>query len=442
MTGAAIDGTRRGLIVLGAVALALLAVSGCMFRKLHRQQTQIDALCLISGTVDGTDTGTQPRIVLLLRHAPAAADAQWQLIDHFVSEGNGRWLMAAPPGTYALAAFQDRSRDLIYQPGEPLLNAPAADIVCRTGSRINNLKLHIPPDGGHAFAHEVDILGLRARDPAEQLAVTASSVTMMGRVTSLDDARFSDDNVDAGIWAPYDFLLNAGIGVYFLEPYDPARTPVLFVHGIDGSPRDFRYLISRLDRRRFQPWVYYYPSGAHLDRIATHLEQTMLQLELAHGVRSFIVVAHSMGGLVAREFLLLHQRNRGEARVPVFVTLSTPWAGQSSAHAGVVLAPTVVRSWFDVEPGSRFLTGLFQTPDHQRRRLGSSTAHHLVFSFHKNGDAFGESGDGVVTVASELRAQAQAEAASVRGFDDTHTGILQDAAVAEYLSGLLTRTDR
>lgn len=274
---------------------------------------------------------------------------------------------------------------------------------------------------------------LRSRDT--QITTRFAAVTAAGEVTTLSDPRFRPENVRAGMRDPYDFILNVGPGVYFLEKYDPSRIPVLFVHGIDGSPDNFRYLIEHLDRQRFQAWVYYYPSGARLGLVADHLTQTVLQIERHYSVTTLVLIAHSMGGLVARGFLLRHEPDR--LQIPLFISLSTPWSGHSAAQIGLDLSPTVVRSWHDIAPASEYLQSLFYTQAAVRRSLPERTQHQLLFSFKKGSGSFGESSDQVVTVASELRAEAQDEAAGVYGFDDTHRGILQDPQVSLRVNKLL-----
>ncbi len=420
---------RRSSVFLVFLLLLAGPLTGCMFRTLKEQQAQLDQLCLISGTIAGSTTQDVPRVVVLVG---MIGDSP-RLIDHFVSEGDGTWLMAAQPGLYQLAAFEDRSRDLIYQPGEPLLNRDAArQVQCAAGGRVADIALRIPPDGSQAYGHDVDITHLVARSNDQQFEVSIASVTAAGAMATLDDERFSEERVKAGMWAPFDFLIDAGPGVYFLEPYDAKRIPVLFVHGISGSPRNFRYLIEHLDRTRFQPWVYYYPSGARLPRVADHLTQTLLQLEVRYRVPKVLVVAHSMGGLVSRGFLLRHQKSSAAAS-PLFVTLSTPWGGHSAAQKGVDYAPTVVRSWYDMAPSSDYLRTLFD--DGATVQL-QGTEHHLLFSFRKDGSS-SESDDGVVTVASQLRPEAQSQAHALYGFNDTHTGILEDPAVSALLNRLL-----
>ena len=49
----------------------------------------------------------------------------------------------------------------------------------------------------------------------------------------------------------------------------------------------------------------------------------------------------------------------------------------------------------------------------------------------------GDSGDGVVSIASQLRAEAQQEASSMRGFEEDHTSILRSPDAIAHLNALL-----
>ena len=71
----------------------------------------------------------------------------------------------------------------------------------------------------------------------------------LGELVALDAPRFSADAAATGSWRPVDFLFDVGAGIYFLEPDDPHRIPVLFVHGALGEPNDFGTLIAQLDPR-------------------------------------------------------------------------------------------------------------------------------------------------------------------------------------------------
>jgi pimeloyl-ACP methyl ester carboxylesterase len=419
------------------LAASSMVLGGCVlmdFMDVKEQQASLAAACRISGSVTNARAEPRPIVVVLFREADQAAarlQDRWKIVDHFVMEQPGRWGFGTGPGQYAVGAFEDRSRDLIYQPGESY-GTLAFDqpLVCGSGTRFRDLALAIPEKVKDPFPAPLDIATLQARNQEGQLDATMGQLTATGEIVALSDARFSEENAEDGLWRPFDFLVESHAGVYFLEPYDPKRIPVLFVHGINGTPASFDYLIERLDRSRFQPWVYYYPSGIHLGATAGHLNQTMAKLKLRHGFQRFAVVAHSMGGLVSRGFIQRHAKANAND-IPLFVTISTPWGGAKSAEAGVKRAPIVVHVWRDMAPGSDYQKSLYSQP------LPSGLQHHLVFTFNRKTASFGESDDQGVTVASQLLPQAQRDAAKLYGFDDTHTGVLRDSQVSLLINQLL-----
>src|SRR5262249_37451897 len=157
-------------------------------------------------------------------------------------------------------------------------------------------------------------------------------------------------------------------GLYLLEPYDPKKIPVLFVHGIGGTPQEFRTLIAALDHTRFQPWVFYYQSGSRLDVVATMLTQLFVRLRTRLGFERAVGIAHSMGGLVTRAFILPDFETNATHVVRTYVTISSPLGGMPSAGWGVKTSPVVVRSWEGLAPGSAFLDGLFYADADRRVR--------------------------------------------------------------------------
>jgi len=433
------------LIVSAVVAMgsALLLLNGCIFKEVKEQQKKLDALCTLQGQVRTEKPGQKPLVVVLMRLPGGRGDARanWELSDHYVLEGAGHWIFHIAPGTYALAAFEDRNANLVYEPGEPALDVmPAQAITCAAATSVENLDLVIPTNGRAVVDGPVDIARLQVRSIQDQLNISLGAATAVGEVVSLDDPRFSPEHASQGLWRPFDFLFEAHAGVYFLEPYSSEKTPVLFVHGINGTPSSFRYLIENLDRSRFQPWVYYYPSGAHLGAVADHLDQTVKQLQLQHGFNRLLLVAYSMGGLVTRGFLLRNQTETSRADIPLYVSISSPWGGMPSAADGVKNAPAVVRAWYDLAPGSAYLRELFYSdPDRttQHRSLPPGTTHHLLFGFQRNSRSFGESDDGTVSVASQLYGPAQQDATRLYGFNATHDGILGTPEVSQLVNRLL-----
>ena len=361
----------------------------------------------------------------------------FRLVDHFVSERGGSWVIAAEPGTYWAFAFEDANGDGRYD-DEPVFRPGEADgIVLGPGQHRLDLDLAIRDDV-RFVNRPFSVEEMQLRGQEQQQTYSLYEMSIAGERVTLDDPRFAPEVASAGMWKPYDFLVQAHPGIYFLEPYDPGRIPVLFVHGIGGTPTEFRELIASLDRTRFQAWVAYYPSGGRLDGLSRWLAQMFVRLRTRHRFERAAVVAHSMGGLVARGFVLEDFDTTGSTAVRTFVTIASPLGGMPSAAKGVEDSPVVLRSWHGLAPGSDFLDGLFYSDlpaRARRRRLPPHLRYHLVFGYR--GGGLSGSSDGVVPMSSQLRIEAQKEAVSVRGFDETHTGILRSPAVAEHLGEIL-----
>jgi pimeloyl-ACP methyl ester carboxylesterase len=424
-------------------AVAILMLGGCVFQDVRVQQTKMETFCRIGGSVSAPQEAPSPLMVGLIRHNEGALDdpEKWDLVDHFVLDSPGRWMFRASPGTYGLVAFADVNADGIYQPGEPFMAVDTKQLVsCDSVHPHSEVALFIPAGGRSRLDGEIDFMKFQARTPSAQVQQSLGAATAYGVVTTLDDPRFSDEHAANSLWRPYDFIFDVGPGVYFLEPYDARKIPVLFVHGINGTPKNFRFLVKHLDRTKYQPWLYYYPSGVRLSGLADHLDQTMKTLQLQYGFTQYHVIAHSMGGLVSRGFLLRHQSGQSRARVPLYITISTPWAGHKAAQAGVDHAPAVVYVWNDMVPQSAYITDLFFS-NHSgasvHRPLPAGVRHHLLFSFKHRGAMAGECSDGTVTLASQLYGGAQEDASRLYGFDETHMSILDSVDTSRLVNRLL-----
>jgi len=130
-----------------------------------------------------------------------------------------------------------------------------------------------------------------------------------------------------------------------------------------------------------------------------------------------------MGGLVSRRFIEKNVVEDGNRYITTFITFSSPWDGHEAAAAGVKRAPSVVPSWRDMENSSDFLDHLFD------ERLKGKLNHHLFYGHHaKRSLLLPQENDGTVSVASQLRPAAKADAASVQGYDEDHVSILSARA--------------
>jgi pimeloyl-ACP methyl ester carboxylesterase len=93
-------------------------------------------------------------------------------------------------------------------------------------------------------------------------------------------------------------------GLYFLQPYDPDRIPVVFVHGLFSSPFDWVQTINGLQadpeiRKHYQFWVFGYPTGNPILYSALRLREELARVDqLYPNHRPYVVIGHSMGGIL------------------------------------------------------------------------------------------------------------------------------------------------
>ena len=91
-----------------------------------------------------------------------------------------------------------------------------------------------------------------------------------------------------------------------IQFYDPKRIPVLFVHGLEDTPACWAMMINELRgdaelRRRYQFWVYSYPTGYPYPYSAALLRDALDEVnkEYPHH-KPIVMIGHSMGGTVTR----------------------------------------------------------------------------------------------------------------------------------------------
>ena len=92
----------------------------------------------------------------------------------------------------------------------------------------------------------------------------------------------------------------------FLQPYDPAKTPVVLVHGLMSTPRMWAPLVKALladeqIRAHYQFWFFYYPTSKPIPISALRLREALDGVARVHPLhKPMILIGHSMGGILAR----------------------------------------------------------------------------------------------------------------------------------------------
>ncbi|MGB4072645.1 esterase/lipase family protein [Pseudomonas sp.] len=396
-----------------SLAILLLASSGCSLLKLDKEMQQArQELLLIAGQLQASDSGRSALVTLL--------DAQGKLVNYRIAAPGEIFYFTEAPASYQLLAFDDRNGNFILDhdeprhwlpkaQGAPISVQPEPEERARLG-RLNPLRL-ATTDLQPAPALDLSLALLYREQPRLQRNYL--------QPVNFDDPRFNEANVRLGAWQPLTFMRELGYGLYLLAPWDKDKEPIFLVHGINSSPRVWQELAANLDLQRFQLVLFHYPSGLPLNNSAYMLSVGMRDLQLRHAPRRMHVFAHSMGGLVARRAVQLLSADDGQ-KLCLFITLSTPWDGHPSAASGADV-PLDIPVWRDMAPGSSYLQSLFATP------LPTHMRQWLLVSYGGNTRMLAEPNDGVVPLASELRAAAQDEAERLYLLDETHTSILNNA---------------
>jgi pimeloyl-ACP methyl ester carboxylesterase len=151
---------------------------------------------------------------------------------------------------------------------------------------------------------------LALRSPAKQ-----PTMSVEGKVRPLD----ADFSAPISYYQPPANLLFVGLfggfrassypgkgGLYFLQPYDPDRIPLVFVHGLFSTPFTWVQTINGLQadpeiRKHYQFWVFAYPTGNPVLYSALRLREELAKVDqLYPNHKNYVLVGHSMGGLLSQ----------------------------------------------------------------------------------------------------------------------------------------------
>ena len=376
---------------------------------------------VLVGTITCKQAWDKPIVVA----AYARQNGALSLSHYTVLHEAGGYELIVPKGEYTIIAFGDGNANLTLDAGEPA--GQYSDAVMASGSgTVMELNFAI----SHPAQTELAVGTQLAKPGPGKL-----HSTQVGAIADLQDPVFSAEAGRRGYWSPLEFFKETGGNIYFLEEYDPKKIPVLFVHGVAGSPQDWRYYFDHLDKTRYQAWFFYYPSGASLESMSYLLFWKLLNLQRRYQFDTIYFTAHSMGGLVVRSFL----GNHGAYFPPVkmFLSLSTPWGGDDMADAGVRYSPAVIPSWKDVRAQGPFIQKLFREPLPRELDYYLFFGHGGSYSLLRSGNT-----DGSITLASQLRPDAQADARMVKGFNESHVSILSSPETFRQYAAVLKTVDK
>jgi len=411
------------------VMLLLLSLSGCGYLDIAKQDDVQPVKAgpggkaarpeynsaVVMGKLASVDGRRYPAAIV----AYAISSSGGTVADYVFAGDAGVFMLYLPAGRYRLYAACDFNGDASYDEKEicgvygASPDAPG-EISLQDGVVVN----HVTIGTSRELAGRIKTPGnLRLREDAQTIRQRGSN----GEVVKIYDERFSPDNARSGWWNPTSFMKAFGARIYMLEPYDPRKIPVLFVHGARGTPQDWVYFLIRMDRNKYQPWFYYYPSGIRLS-LATHLlYENLAELHKRYGFRKMGIAAHSVGG-IARSLLVRYDLDEKDSYVKLYATFATPWTGFPMADIATSIPQKKIPVWFDVGTQSPFISRTLDA------RLAPWIHHYIFYGRYDR-----VTGDGAVDKRVAMDAKAKLP------FDCTHDSILSDRKVFRKFSEVMKK---
>lgn len=402
--------------------LICFVTMGCALIKLKNDIDSSLESTVVVGRIYGNFAGKGPIIVA----ACSSADKAKKIVHYTVLHDSGEYELIADQGKYYIFAFWDKNSNLIYDPGEPaghygdptVISVPAVGIVF-------DIDIVIPEEGSNIEIPQ----GTKIASVKPQKFKSRQA----GAITDLDDERFSEEYGIKGFWEPLTFYRELGGNIYFIEEYNPEKIPILFIHGATGTPKGWKYFVEHIDRTRYQPWFFYYPTGVRIDSMSYLLFWKLINLQTKYKFNTIYFTAHSMGGLVARSFIV----NYGQQfpYVKLFVSLATPWGGDKMAEYGVQQSPVVIPSWRDMQPEGDFIQSLY------RKKMPENISFYMFCGYKGNRNPFRTNNDGTIALSSLMDYRPQSEAKMNYSFNADHDSIISSKEVLSQYNAILDEFD-
>lgn len=286
----------------------------------------LDAAKESSSLLGSAESGEASRVL----YNKAAADLVVLLRS---AQDGGMWnrpLTLSQGGSTYRLRFAKGTRDGLWNADHFTSFVPADEVDLKTIKRRNRID-------GYGGA----LVGIRKTDPLEAFSplvgVTAPVTAVLdfkgddvtlslidptertkGRVAGKDRTLDADFSAPLAYYPQHNEMLEGLLGairvqqhmnitgLYMLQPYDPERIPLVLVHGLISTPRMWRNVINEIEtdpelRRRYQCWVFAYPTGNPPLYSALRLREELAKVHQRHpDSKDMLLVGHSMGGILSR----------------------------------------------------------------------------------------------------------------------------------------------
>jgi pimeloyl-ACP methyl ester carboxylesterase len=281
------------------------------------------------------------------------------LRNHYRREGIGTTLVTARENPQQAPLDQFFPPDGIINPATAVMRFESRRAASESSRRTASISFWDPRDVSSI------LVGAAAVPLAADFTTPYGYLLAQGEIRRLAQAGLDDTE-----------SIETLLGLYLMEPYDPDKIPIVMVHGIRSSALAWMELTNDLIgdpeiRDAYQIWQYVYPTSLPYLSAAVLLRRSIEAVRQAldpegndAATSSMIIVAHSMGGLMAKTMVVDSGQELWNAtfRVPPeelgavaqdrelmkegLIFESKPYVGRvvfiATPHRGSALAGTVV----------------------------------------------------------------------------------------------------
>ena len=360
-----------------------------------------DNTSVIIGTLSSSFSLEQPVVIAVYSVNPLK-NKNSRLAGHVLLNHTKEFMLYVPEGEYYLYAIFDFNNDYLYEEKETAgVYGKPDKISIKTNEIKSGIVIPVRDSAlsGNQFPEKLSI---------QYKYNSVEYTTYNGQVRKIYSEIFSRDNANIGWWHPSLFMKAFGVNIYLTGKYDPEKIPVLFVHGALGSPYDWAQIYVHLDKEKYQPFYFYYPSAVRLSTLAHLLYLDIKDLQAKYRFKKIYLAAHSMGGLVTRAMLTNYYK-KTDNFIKTYVTFATPWSGIEFADKAMLTSPYVLPSWIDVSTKSMFIKTVLD------KNIPRSIDYYL---FYGKNDKTSKS--------SALDSRVYKDAKGIYGFNADHDSILRD----------------
>jgi len=410
---------NTAMIRVFAIMVFTALFSSCSFIKLKQDLKEMNDHTGLRGEI--TIKNKNPNAPYII----AAFNKKNQLVKYKLIQSNSDYYVfqLKDSKVYRIAIFKDLNRNSVYDNSEPAafwMNSENK-LLLKNQNKILNFNL----------SSKTTIPKILRINPSDaKLFSGATFKVATGQKTNFKHYEFSREYGNFALWQPFEAFRKYGIGVYFMNDFDPQKIPILCVYGMGGFASDWKTLFNSIDTSKFQPWFYQYPSGYSIDASAKALNIIMKKIRDKYKFKQLYILAHSMGGLVAEKFIQLSRPSKKlDHFITLFITISTPWAGDKDAEWGQK-APATIPCWNDIVPSSAFIKSLNAADLNE-------IPYYLLFTYKGDRKPFRINNDTTISIASQLKMDFQLKAKKIYGFNDHHAAILKDDKAISIINSIL-----